>query len=34
MEPEGSHKYPPPVPIQSQLDTLHTPYIPLPENPS
>jgi len=29
-----THKYPPPVPILSQLDPVHTPHIPLPEDPS
>jgi hypothetical protein len=28
------HKDPPPVPILSQLDPVHTPHIPLPEDPS
>ena len=28
------HTCPPPVPILSQLDPVHTPYIPLPEDPS
>ena len=29
-----SHKCPPPVPILRQLDTVHIPHIPLPEDPS
>jgi len=29
-----SHKWPPSVPILSQLDLVHTPHIPLPEDPS
>jgi hypothetical protein len=28
------HKSPPPVPILSQLDPVHAPHIPLPEDPS
>ena len=28
------HKFPPPVPILSQLDSVHTPSIPLPKDPS
>ena len=32
--PYGIHKYPPPIPILSQLDPTHTPHIPLPEDPA
>ena len=28
------HKCPPPIPILSQLDTVHTPHFPLPEGPA
>ena len=28
------HKFPPPVPILSQLDPVHAPHIPLPKDPS